>query len=220
MKRLSTVAAAGALAAAVLLTPAAAQADTLTLPLTEAVAALPAVTEDRTGYQRDAFRHWVDADRDGCNTRNEVLIEEAVVAPVVDARCQLQGGEWYSYYDGVTHTVARGLDIDHVVPLAEAWDSGASAWDDDRRRDYANDLGDQRSLVAVTASVNRSKADQDPADWLPPSSEVHCRYIGEWVAVKLRWGLAADPAEQDALTAVAAACDPAEVVEVTEVPAA
>ncbi|MFC3994310.1 HNH endonuclease family protein [Nocardiopsis sediminis] len=220
MKRLSTVVAAGTLAAAVVLTPAAAQAETLTLPLTDAVASLTTAEEDRTGYERNAFRHWVDTDSDGCNTRYEVLIEEAVTAPVVDARCQLQGGEWTSYYDGVTHSDPRRLDIDHMVPLAEAWDSGASAWDADRRRDYANDLGDPRSLVAVTAAANRSKADQDPATWLPPSAEVHCRYISEWVAVKLRWGLAADPAEQDALTTIAADCDAGTVVDVTEAPAA
>lgn len=137
------------------------------LSLAEAIAKIPAGTEDRTGYERDSFHLWVDADKDGCDTRKEVLIAEAVKAPEQGARCALGGGEWLSYYDEVTVTAATKLDIDHVVPLAEAWDSGASKWDADRREQYANDLTAARSLVAVTAKTNRSKADRDPAEWLP-----------------------------------------------------
>ncbi|WP_186319118.1 hypothetical protein [Streptomyces sp. SAJ15] len=95
----------------------------MTITVREAVAELPVAEEDRTGYWRDAFRHWVDADRDGCSTRNEVLIEEAVTPPMVGARCSLAGGLWHSYYDDVDQASARSLDIDHMVPLAEAWDS-------------------------------------------------------------------------------------------------
>lgn len=137
------------------------------LSLAEAIAKIPAGTEDRTGYERDSFHLWVDADKDGCDTRKEVLIAEAVKAPEQGARCALSGGEWLSYYDEVTVNAATKLDIDHVVPLAEAWDSGASKWDADRREQYANDLTADRSLVAVTAKTNRSKADRDPAEWLP-----------------------------------------------------
>ncbi len=93
-----------------------------------------------------------------------------------------------------------------MVPLAESWDSGASAWTAPRREAYANDQGADASLVAVTARSNRSKADQDPAEWLPPAAEVHCRYVAEWVATKLRWRLAADEAEVVALREVAASC--------------
>ncbi|MCK8438549.1 HNH endonuclease [Streptomyces sp. D2-8] len=179
-----------------------------TLPLTEAVAALPLGTESRDGYDRDAFRHWNAGANptDGCNTRAEVLISEAVEAPAVGANCRLTGGSWWSYYDQVWVTSASGLDIDHMVPLAESWDSGASAWTAQRREAYANDQGAATSLVAVTARSNRSKADQDPAQWLPPAAEVHCRYVAEWVATKLRWSLAADEAEVAALREVAAGC--------------
>ncbi|MFE7268612.1 HNH endonuclease, partial [Streptomyces sp. NPDC057592] len=90
------------------------------LSLAQAIAKLPSGTEDRTGYERDSFRLWVDADKDGCDTRKEVLIAEAVKAPEQGARCALSGGEWLSYYDEVTVTAATKLDIDHVVPLAEA----------------------------------------------------------------------------------------------------
>ncbi|MFE7113143.1 HNH endonuclease family protein [Streptomyces sp. NPDC057575] len=166
------------------------------LSLAEAIAKIPAGTEDRTGYKRDSFRLWVDADKDGCDTRKEVLIAEAVKAPEQGARCALSGGEWLSYYDEVTVTAATKLDIDHVVPLAEAWDSGASAWDSDRRMRYANDLGSKRSPVAVTAHENRGKADKDPSEWMPPANSAKCTYLADWTATKLRWKLSADDKER------------------------
>ncbi|MZE76725.1 HNH endonuclease family protein [Streptomyces xinghaiensis] len=185
--------------------PAVPVAQEFTLPLRSAVAALPVAAEDRTGYQRDAFRHWIDADRDGCTTRAEVLLEEAVDPPVVTGRCTLSGGRWHSWYDDRHVAGPRGLDIDHLVPLAEAWDSGAHSWSAQRREAYANDLGDPRALVAVTAGSNRSKADRDVAEWLPDRAVV-CHYIGDWTAVKLRWGLSVDTAEQDRLAGLAADC--------------
>ncbi|MBZ6142514.1 HNH endonuclease family protein [Streptomyces olivaceus] len=179
-----------------------------TLSLTEAVAALPIAAESRDGYDRDAFRHWnTGADpTDGCNTRAEVLIAEAVEAPTVGPKCRLTGGRWFSYYDQVWVTSASSLDIDHMGPLAEAWDSGASTWSAKQREAYANDLGAEASLVAVTARSNRSKSDQDPATWMPPAAEVHCRYVAEWVGTKLRWSLSADEAEVAAMREVAADC--------------
>ncbi|MET9662428.1 HNH endonuclease family protein [Streptomyces sp. NPDC006510] len=176
------------------------------LALTEAIAKIPSGTEDRTGYERDSFRLWVDADKDGCDTRKEVLIAEAVKSPTQGARCALTGGEWLSYYDKVTVTEATKLDIDHVVPLAEAWDSGASKWTAERREQYANDLDASRSLVAVTAKTNRSKADRDPAEWLPPAASAQCTYASDWVATKLRWKLTADSKERAALEKIASNC--------------
>jgi hypothetical protein len=178
----------------------------VTLPLRQAIADLPVADENRTGYQRESFRHWVDANRNGCSTRSEVLLEEAVTAPQVGARCALSAGRWYSYYDDVYVDGPRGLDIDHLVPLAEAWDSGASQWTAARRQAYANDLGASTSLVTVTAASNRSKSDQDPAQWLPPYEPSRCRYITEWTGTKLRWSLTADPGERAALTRLAAGC--------------
>ena len=136
----------------------------------------------------------------------EVVLSEAVEPPVVGPGCRLTGGRWWSYYDQVWVTSASGLDIDHMVPLAESWDSGASAWTAQRREAYANDQGAEASLVAVTARANRAKSDQDPAEWLPPAAEVHCRYVAEWVATKLRWELTADEAELAALREVATGC--------------
>ncbi|MFI7236882.1 HNH endonuclease family protein [Streptomyces cyaneofuscatus] len=169
--------------------------------LADAVGLVKVVEEDRTGYTRTKFKHWNSGDdaADGCNTRAEVLIAEAVVAPTVEAGCKLSGGTWVSYYDNQEVTSAGALDIDHMVPLAEAWDSGASAWSAVRREAYANDQGADVSLVAVTARSNRQKSDQDPADWMPSSAEAQCRYVGEWVSTKLRWDLTADDRELEAL---------------------
>ncbi|MEU8826511.1 HNH endonuclease family protein [Streptomyces sp. NPDC048636] len=99
-------------------------------------------------------------------------------------------------------------------PLAGSWDSGASAWSPAERQAYANDLGDQRTLAAVTARENRSKADQDPAEWLPSDAGAVCRYVTEWTAVKARWGLSADRAEVDALEQLADGCPDTEITVV------
>lgn len=179
--------------------------------LRAAVDKLPVKPEARAGYERDAFRHWIDENHDGCNTRMEVLIEEAVKPPQQGERCKLTGGEWLSYYDEVTVTDASKLDIDHVVPLAEAWDSGASGWTPERREAFANDLTAERSLVAVTASTNRSKGDKDPAEWMPPAEGATCTYLVDWVSTKARWGLAVDRAERKALRLHAADCPDASV---------
>ncbi|KOT52325.1 hypothetical protein ADK43_30350 [Streptomyces rimosus subsp. rimosus] len=93
-----------------------------------------------------------------------------------------------------------------MVPLAEAWDSGASQWTAARREAYANDLDAERSLVAVTAKTNRSKADQDPATWLPPLADARCTYAADWVSTKLRWALTVDRTERDALRRLVAGC--------------
>ncbi|MGW8767843.1 HNH endonuclease family protein [Streptomyces sp. NPDC055815] len=171
------------------------------LMLSEAVGQIPVADESREGYERTKFKHWnagLDLG-DGCNTRAEVLLAEAIEAPTVGAGCKLSGGLWRSYYDEQLIDDPTKLDIDHMVPLAEAWDSGASNWDAKRREAYANDQGTSTSLVAVSARSNRQKADQEPAEWMPPSPEATCRYLSEWVGTKLRWGLSADQGEADAL---------------------
>ncbi|TVZ90504.1 HNH endonuclease family protein [Streptomyces sp. BK340] len=180
--------------------------DTITLPVRDALAALTVQDESRSGYSRDKFKHWTDADKDGCNTRAEVLLSEAVNAPEVGPGCTLTGGSWYSPYDDQYFDNARKLDVDHLVPLAEAWDSGASAWTAKQRELYANDLDDERALIAVSAASNRSKADQDPSTWLPPYAGYRCTYLTNWVADKTRYQLTIDPGEQTALAEGLARC--------------
>jgi hypothetical protein len=162
--------------------------------------------ENRTGYDRSLFRHWIDADGNGCDTRREVLIDEAIVAPTVGGGCSLTGGEWLSAYDGLVLTNASQLQIDHVVALAEAWDSGASAWTADRRMRFANDLDVTWSLIAVSASSNQSKSDHDPAEWLPPNPGDLCPFVSAWIAIKVRWQLSVDQRERDALTGLVSEC--------------
>jgi hypothetical protein len=96
-----------------------------------------------------------------------------------------------------------------MVPLAEAWDSGASKWDADKRQQYANDMGDSVSLIAVTAATNRSKSDQDPAEWLPAKDV--CTYIKNWVAVKIRWSLTVDDKELKVIKDSNAKCPKAKI---------
>ena len=141
-----------------------------------------------------------------------MLIAEARTKPKVGSRCALSGGSWVSYYDRRTWTDRGRIDIDHMVPLAEAWDSGASRWSAATRTAYANDLGDPRALVGVTDSVNQAKSDRDPREWLPAYDR--CRYVREWTAVKVRWRLTVDSREKAALGRLAAGC-PAVVLTVT-----
>jgi hypothetical protein len=175
-------------------------------PLATLLGLLRIAPEDRTGYSRSLFVHWIDADGDGCDTRREVLIAEAIVTPRVGPHCALSGGRWFSLYDGLTFTDPSKLQIDHVVALAEAWDSGASSWTPDRRMRYANDLDAWFALIAVSAATNQSKSDDDPADWLPPAPAAECPFIGAWIATKVRWDLAVDQREHDALAADLADC--------------
>jgi Protein of unknown function (DUF1524) len=181
--------------------PATAQQRDESMRLRAAVRALPVAAETPSGYHRDRFEHWVDADGDCQDTREEVLVAESRT-PL--GGCTVTTGEWFSWYDGATWTSASDVDIDHLVALKEAWDSGARGWSDATRERYANDLGDPRALVAVTDNVNQSKGDRDVAEWLP---DLHvCRYVRDWVAVKLRWGLAVDPAEKAELRRQARRC--------------
>ena len=152
--------------------------------------------EVRTGYKRTLFKHWTGAGN-GCDSRKAVIIAEAIVKPVVEKGCVIKGGEWLSIYDNVKVTDASKLDVDHMVPLAEAWDSGASAWDSSKKEMYANDQTDPRHLIAVTGGSNRSKSDQDPADWMPTNKAYACEYLTNWVSIKVRWSLSIDKKEKE-----------------------
>ncbi|HVE27465.1 MAG TPA: HNH endonuclease family protein, partial [Sporichthya sp.] len=174
----------------------------VTLHLRKAISILPVAGETRAGYDRDKFGRWTDSDGDCQDTRSEVLRQETRTP--VTGSCTVVTGKWVSPYDGAIWTSASDVDIDHLVPLAEAWDSGAKKWNRATRRAFANDLGDPRTLVAVTDNVNSAKGDRDPAHWMPTQKQ--CTYIAQWVAVKSRWQLSVDRAEKNALTRIAAGC--------------
>lgn len=174
--------------------------------LQDLLAALEISQEIAGGYDRDLFQHWIDADSDGCNTRREVLIIESLSEPQIGDRCAVYGS-WVSLYDNRSINDAGELDIDHMVPLAEAWRSGAYQWSSETRKRFANDLGFSGSLIAVTASSNRSKSDKDPASWLPSNTPYLCQYTYDWMAVKYRWSLTVDSAEALALAELILGCE-------------
>ena len=158
------------------------------------------------GYNRDLFADWYDADRNGCNTRKEVLIAESLDPVQIGSGCSISGGRWFSIYDNVETTDSSKFDIDHMVPLSEAWDSGAWNWNADQRKYFANDLDQPFFLIAVTASSNRSKSDRDPAEWMPPNANYHCEYVRIWIEIKRAWDLSVDQAEHDYLARKLASC--------------
>ena len=157
-----------------------------------------------SSYSRDAdFYTWSDPLGDGCNTRADVLKAQSTAAVTFTqpGGCTVATGQWTSWYDGASYTEASKLQIDHLVPLGEAWQSGAWAWTAQQREDYANDISTGYSLQAVTSSVNESKGDRDPASWMPPAAFAACRYDQDWVLVKHKWNLTVDASEKSAIAA-------------------
>jgi hypothetical protein len=170
------------------------------LGLLTALDCVPVAEEHIGGYDRKLFKHWVDANGNGKNTRAEVLITESLVSVRFTSTGKtVSTGKWLSLYDGETWTSASDVDVDHVVALAEAWRSGAWKWSSSRRQSYANDLGVAWTLRAVTDNVNQSKSDDDPTYWLPPLESANCLYLTEWVAVKIRWKLNIDAEERQSI---------------------
>lgn len=167
-------------------------------------------------YERDAFGSpWADVDGNGCNQRDDVLLRDAVPGSVTlgrQGRCahDVLAGTWVDPYTGRTRTFddlkdlrqAQAIQIDHVVPLAEAWRSGASSWSDARRHRFANDLG---VLLAADGPTNAAKSDDDPAAWRPRQA-YQCEYAVRWLTVKSDWSLAVDRSEARALREMLAAC--------------
>ncbi|MFC4056176.1 DUF1524 domain-containing protein [Actinomadura syzygii] len=148
------------------------------------------------GYTREKFPHWTNQG-DNCNAR-EVVLKRDGENVQVDAKCAAISGTWRSPYDGAVWTRRDDLDIDHMVPLAQAWRSGADTWTTARRRQFANDLTGSQ-LWAVTDNVNQAKGDKDPAQWTPPLASFRCMYARSWIDVKYRYALTADAAEKTAL---------------------
>ena len=182
------------------------------------LANLPAATRlDPTGiYERDAFgTAWSDLDSNGCNQRDDVLLRDGVPGTVRVAdqgACDhdVLAGTWHDPYTGRVLEMtdlkdpvqAQAVQIDHVVPLAEAWVSGAASWSADRRHAFANDLD---GLVASDGPTNAAKSDDDPAAWRPRKA-FQCDYARRWIMVKAAWGLAADRSERRALREILVDC--------------
>src|SRR5688572_1336475 len=162
-----------------------------------------AAESHQSTYNRDLFPHWITI-TGSCNTREQVLKRDGSNV-AVNSSCAAVTGSWYSPFDGATWTNASDVDIDHMVPLSEAWASGAWAWTTARRQTYANDLGGPE-LWAVTDNVNQSKGDKDPAEWQPSLSSFRCTYARAWIQVKYYYSLTVDSAEKSALTSMLNTC--------------
>jgi hypothetical protein len=162
-----------------------------------------APTGSSTGYSRDKFPHWITISG-ACNTRETVLKRDGTNV-VVDSSCAAVSGRWYSPFDGATWSAASDVDIDHMVPLANAWRSGAASWTTAKRQAFANDLNHPQ-LIAVTDDVNSAKGDKSPDQWKPPLTSYWCTYSKMWVATKYEWALSITSAEKSALVSMLDRC--------------
>ncbi|KAK0704373.1 hypothetical protein B0H67DRAFT_591244 [Lasiosphaeris hirsuta] len=158
---------------------------------------------DDGNYDRDLFPTW-NTISGSCNTRETVLKRDGTNV-VVNSACSATSGSWYSPYDGATWTAASDIDIDHMVPLKNAWVSGANAWTTAKRQQFANDLSSPQ-LWAVTDNVNQAKGDKSPDAWKPPLSSYYCTYARAWTQVKYTWALTITSAEKTALTSMLNTC--------------
>jgi uncharacterized protein DUF1524 len=156
-----------------------------------------------TGYSREKFPHW-DNQGHNCNTRELVLKRDGKDIKA-GADCNPTAGTWFSVYDGQTWTKPGDVDIDHMVPLGQAWASGARDWPQDKREQFANDLT-RPQLFAVTDNLNQQKSDKAPDEWKPPLVSFWCTYATDWITVKHFYALTVTTGEKTALTDMLRRC--------------
>ena len=179
------------------------------------VAPIPA---DIPEYDRGDWKHWVDADGDCQDARQEVLIAESLVSVTfeTDRQCRVETGRWFGALTSVYVEDPSDLDIDHLVPLKNAHLSGAWRWDADMRQEYANYLEEEDHLIAVTAGANRSKGAKGPEEWGPPDLDYWCQYATDWTEVKARWGLTMTKVESEIVMDMLGTCENPPDMEVEE----
>ena len=162
-----------------------------------------------SGYSREKFSHWSKASEFGwdppqasCDAREAALIRDGKNVKA-GKDCKVTSGEWYDPYTDQTYSDPKDLDIDHVVPLANAWRSGASAWDDKQRERYAND---PEVLLSVEDNANQEKGDKGPEAWKPPNKGEWCDYTERWVQIKAKYDLSVNEQEKAALEQMLSTC--------------
>jgi Protein of unknown function (DUF1524) len=156
-----------------------------------------------SGYVRDDFKTW-DSQGGGCDTRDIVLKRQGKGVEA-SSSCKIYQGTWVSPYNDKTYTSPTQLQIDHVVPLGDAWMSGAKSWSASKKEAFANDLT-RPQLLAVDSSDNERKGDSDPSVWKPPNHDFWCQYAKNWVTVKAHWHLTVTSAESAALHDMLSTC--------------
>ena len=183
--------------------------------------AVAPVRDDIPKYDRDEWSHWADEDGDCQNARQEALIAESAtpVKYTNEDRCRVASGSWEGPFTGEFFTDPGSLDVDHMVPLANAHRSGGWAWSENRKREYANDLTYEGHLIAVQASANRAKGSKGPEDWRPPERGYWCQYAVDWITIKNAWELTATESEAAALGDMLDTCEPSQSLVVVRVEA-
>ena len=167
------------------------------------------VNPDIPKYDRTEWQHWTDEDGDCQDARQETLIAESTIdiTYTTDDQCRVESGSWVGPYTGTVVTDPSDLDIDHMVPLANAHKSGGWGWSEDRKSAYANNLAYPGHLIATTAQANRSKGAQGPDEWRPPNKDYWCEYALDWIEIKLGWDLTATEEEVVALREMVETCE-------------
>ena len=190
--------------------PPATSTPTTTLVIT--VALIPAGIPE---YDRSDWRHWIDEDDDCQDARQEVLIAESLVAVTfeTDRKCRVETGQWWAPHLGHHLGNPSHIDVDHHVPLKNAHLSGEWLWDADRKEEYANYLGDDAHLVAISSRHNRSKGARGPEEWAPPDNALWCGYATDWTEIKQRWNLTMTPVESAIVMDMLGTCENPPVVK-------
>ena len=189
-----------------------------TEPATTLVITIATVPDDIPEYDRSDWRHWIDEDGDCQDARHEVLIAESLdqVTFETDRECRVATGRWFGAFTGAYVEDPGDLDIDHMVPLKNAHLSGAWAWNPAMKEEYANYLGEENHLIAVTASANRSKGAKGPEEWGPPELGYWCQYATDWAEIKEWWELTMTKVESEIVMDMLGTCENPPDVDVRE----
>ena len=163
------------------------------------------------GYSREEFPHWAadgtefgwDEPDGSCDVRDDALIRDGLGIEV-DEECSITAGKWLDPYTSTTLKDSEDVDIDHIVPLANAWRSGADDWNESERETYANDPG---VLLSVDDGANQAKGDKGPEAWRPPNADFRCEYARRWISVKHEWDLTVNTQEKATLEEMLQGCE-------------
>lgn len=164
------------------------------------------VEDEHGGHQRTRFGFYTDADGDACDTREEVVVAEALQIEMNVRNCNIFSGKWFSAFDGLTVENARGLDTEHLVSLEEAYESGAWKWSSTERNAYLNDLTHPEAILAVSDASSVARNDEDPGRWLPSNDAYLCDYLRNWVYMKTLYKMSVDPGERESIAASSLHC--------------
>ena len=185
-------------------------------PATSLAITVAPIPADIPEYSRSQWKHWIDEDGDCQDARQEALISESLVEVTFESEreCRVETGRWYGAFASIYVEAPGDLDIDHLVPLKNAHDSGGWAWSSARKERYANYSGDPNHLIAVTKGANRSKGAKGPEEWRPPDEGYWCQYATDWTEVKMEWGLTMTQTETEAVIDMLDTCEEPVGVEV------